>query len=416
MPDRADDVVIKVRAGGPYKVTGPVTITDADGNPIAPPDDGPIVLCRCGRSQTKPFCDRSHRCEAAGGGTLAVHAGLPAAQDGEPYLPGPVFAAPYHLRGDADVSRYGYQREANPTWDLYEAALGELEGAGTAAFASGMAAVSAVVLSLLSPGDVLVAPSDGYYTLRQITERHLAPRGVEVRLVPTSDAAIREALPGATLVWIESPSNPLLDVVDIAGLTAAAHAAGAVVAVDNTLATPLRQRPLDLGADYSVGSAAKQLSGHSDLVLGYVAATDPERLAAVRTWRTMTGAIPGPFETWLAHRSLATMGVRVERQESTAAALADALQARGDVRGVRWPGVGCVVAFDLESEARAQAFFAATRLVAEATSFGGVHSSAERRARWGADDVSPGLIRFSVGIEDTADVLADVMQALDAAP
>ncbi len=326
MSDRADEVVIKVRAGGPYKVTGPVTITDADGNPLSPPDGSSIVLCRCGRSQTKPFCDRSHACEPGGGGTTAVHAGLPAAQDGQPYLPGPVFAAPYHLRGDVDVSRYGYQREANPTWDRYEAALAELEGAGTVAFASGMAAVSAVALPLLAPGDVFVAPTDGYYGLREIAEQHLRARGVEVRLVPTSDDAIRAALPGATLVWLESPSNPLLDVIDIAGLAAAAHDVGALVAVDNTLATPLRQRPLDLGADYSVGSAAKQLSGHSDLVLGYVAATDPQRLAAVRAWRTMTGAIPGPFEAWLAHRSLATAGVRIERQEATAAALADALR------------------------------------------------------------------------------------------
>ena len=122
---------------------------------------------------------------------------------------------------------------------------------------------------------------------------------------------------GATLVWLESPSNPLLDVVDVAAIAALAHEAGALVAVDNTLATPLRQRPLALGADFSVASAAKQLTGHSDLLLGHVAVSDDERAARVRTWRTTTGAIPGPFETWLAHRSLATLGLRVERQERT---------------------------------------------------------------------------------------------------
>ena len=194
--------------------------------------------------------------------TRVVHAGLPAPAQGEPFLPGPTFAAPYHLTGDPSSSPFGYQRDANPTWQRYEAALGALEGAEAVLFASGMAAVSAVVLAL-GPGDVLVAPADGYPGIRALGREHLAPRGVEVRLVPTDEAAVRAALGEATLVWLETPSNPGLDVVPIASLAEAAHAVGAALAVDNTLATALGQRPLDLGADLVVTSCSKALSGHS---------------------------------------------------------------------------------------------------------------------------------------------------------
>ncbi|MEA2316819.1 MAG: cystathionine gamma-lyase [Solirubrobacteraceae bacterium] len=349
-----------------------------------------------------------------GPSTRVAHAGLPARAQGEPYLPGPVFAAPYHLQGPVDASRFGYGRYANPTWERLEAALGELEGGEVVVFASGMAAVSAVVIDRLRPGDVLVAPSDGYPGVRSIARDHLAPRGVEVRLVPTDHDAVLGATPRATVVWIETPSNPGLDVLDVAALARAAHDAGAELVVDNTLAGPLRQRALDLGADVSVTSASKHLTGHSDLVLGYVAAREPERAAALRAWRGTTGAIPGPFEAWLAHRSLATLAVRLERQEASAAAILEMLRARDDVTGARWPGVGSVVCFTLESAERAQAFLAALTIVAEATSFGGLHSSAERRGRWGTDDVPGGFIRLSAGIEDTADLVADIAQALDA--
>jgi cystathionine gamma-lyase len=343
-----------------------------------------------------------------------VHAGLPAGAQGEPFLPGPVFAAPFHLRGPVDAAPYTYGRYDNPAWSHLEAALGELEGGEAVVFASGMAAVSAIVVATLRPGDVLVAPSDAYPGIRAIARDHLEPRGIEARLVPTDEGAIRAALPGATLVWIESPSNPGLDVLDVAALAAEAHAGGAAVAVDNTLAGPLRVRPLDAGADWAVMSASKHITGHSDLVLGYVATSDPERAAALRTWRGTTGAIPGPFEAWLAHRSLATYALRLERQERNAAAVADRLGARDDVSDVRWPGVGSVVCFTLESAERAQAFLAASALVIESTSFGGLHSNAERRGRWGTDAVPEGFIRFSAGIEDTEDLVADIARALDA--
>jgi cystathionine gamma-lyase len=277
-----------------------------------------------------------------------------------------------------------------------------------------MAATSAVLLALLAPGDVLVAPDDAYPGVRRIATEHLGPRGIEVRLVPSDTAAVRAALPGASLVWIETPSNPGLAVLDIAALAADAHAAGARLVVDNTLATPYVQRPLGLGADLVVASGAKALTGHSDLILGHVAAHDAGTLAPLLDWRGLHGAIPGPFETWLAHRSLATLGVRVERQQANARALRDRLSGHAAASDVRWPGMGGVLCFTLASEERAEAFLAACELVADATSFGGVHSSAERRARWGTDAVAPGFVRFSCGVEDTADLVADVVRALGA--
>jgi len=384
-------------------------------------------------SQSPPPGDGGAQHRRAGGapGTRVVHAGLPAPAQGTPFLPGPTLAAPFHLIGPSDASPFGYGRDANPTWSGYEAALGELEGGEAVLFGSGLAAVAAVLLPMLAPGDVVVVPGDGYPAIRELALEQLRPRGVEVRVVATDAAAIAAALPGATLVWIETPSNPGLAVLDVAPLAAAAHAQGALLAVDNTLATPLLQRPLELGADLSVASASKGLTGHSDLVLGVVVAADPALAAQTRAWRNLTGAIAGPFEAWLAHRSLATLDVRHERQCSNALALARALAARHDLHDVRYPGLpddpgyplaarifggerfGSVLCFDLGTEARAQAFLAATRLIAEATSFGGVHSSAERRLRWGMDDVSPGFIRMSAGIEDAGDLVADVCAALD---
>ncbi|RSM91384.1 PLP-dependent transferase, partial [Streptomyces sp. WAC 01420] len=213
-------------------------------------------------------------------------------------------------------------------------------------------------------------------------------------------------------------------------LADAAHARGARVAVDNTLATPLGQRPLELGADFSVASGTKQLTGHGDVLLGYVTGRDTEAMAAVRRWRKIAGAIPGPMEAWLAHRSIATLQLRVDRQNATALALARALRERPEVTGLRYPGLpddpahrtaarqmrryGCVVSFTLPTRARADRFLDALRLVDDATSFGGVRSTAERRGRWGGDAVPEGFIRFSVGAEDPEDLVADVLRALTA--
>ena len=324
-----------------------------------------------------------------------------------------VLAAPYAWPGAAAPEGYG--RYVNPTWSALESALGALEGGEALVFASGMAAIDAVLRAVAPPPARLVAPSDGYYTLR-----HLAPHAT---LVPSDTDAYVEAVGGAALVWIETPSNPLLDVVDVAAVCEAAHAAGAVVAVDNTVATPLGQSPLELGADFSVSAGTKGLSGHSDVLYGTVATRDGDLAQRVLTVRSRAGAILGPFEAYLAYRSLATLELRVARSSETALAIAEALRRRGlpthhpsfdEIAASQMNHFGPLVSFDLGSEAAAAEFFARAELVAEATSFGGVHTTAERRARWGTDAVGPGLIRLSAGIEDTDDVVADVLGAIPA--
>ena len=362
-----------------------------------------------------------------GDGTRAIHAGMPAAVDGMPLVSSPVFGSTYHLAGEP-AGPYQYGRLTNPTWTAWEAALSELEGGDAVAFSSGIAAVTAVLLTALRPGDVLVMAAECYYATRRLAAGLLTDIGVQVHLV--SDDEVGRHLEGATLVWLESPSNPKLDVCDITAICASAHQAGAAVAVDNTTATPLGQQPLALGADYSVASDTKGLTGHSDLVLGHVACSDADRAAAVRTWRSSTGSVPGVFEAWLAHRSLMTLDLRLARQATNAVALAELLRGHAAVSEVRYPWLAGdpsydiaarqmrrpigLVSFTLADEATAERFLAALKLVAVATSFGGLHSSAERRARWGGDDVAPGFIRFSCGGEDTADLLADVSQALAA--
>ncbi|MEU1256767.1 cystathionine gamma-lyase [Streptomyces chartreusis] len=367
-----------------------------------------------------------------GDGTRAVRAGLPEPVKYEPTLPGPVFAAHFHLPGEP-TGPYTYGRDENPTWTLLERAVGELEAPGedgveTLVFASGMAAISSVLFSQLRSGDAVVLPGDGYQAL-PLVRAQLEAYGIEVRTAPTGGDAQLGVLDGAKLLWIETPSNPGLDVCDIRRLASEAHARGALVAVDNTLATPLGQRPLELGADFSVASGTKQLTGHGDLLLGYVTGRDAEAMSAVRRWRKIVGAIPGPMEAWLAHRSLATLHLRVERQSANALAVAEALRDRSEELGVRYPGLpadpsyavasrqmrrfGCVVSFTLPTRARAERFLDTLRLVDDATSFGGVRSTAERRGRWGGDAVPEGFIRMSVGAEDPEDLVADLRRALD---
>ena len=223
-----------------------------------------------------------------GPSTRSVHAGVPPGEQGAPLLPGPVLAAPYHLRGRADGAEYGYGRDANPSWTQLERALGELDGGESVLFASGMAAVAAVLFTSLRAGDVLVACGDGYPGVRRLAQERLAPLGVHTRFVATDTAALCEAAEGAALVWAETPSNPRLDVCDIAAVAAAAREAGALLAVDNTVATPLGQQPLAHGADFAMLSGTKILSGHSDVLLGAVSVRDPERAAALRRWRSTT--------------------------------------------------------------------------------------------------------------------------------
>lgn len=311
---------------------------------------------------------------------------------------------------------------------MLESAIGELEGGECLLFGSGMAAVTAVLLATAQPGTVALLPSDGYYATRKFAETILAGFGTEVRTVPT--VGPYPSFAGISVVLLESPSNPGLDVCDIAQVAAQARAAGALVVVDNTAPTPLGQRPLELGADLSVASATKGLTGHSDLLLGYVCGRDPVLMARIRTWRNLTGAVPGPFETWLAHRSLGTLDLRLARQEANAAALVEVLLAHPAATGVRWPGhpkdpaaaiarkqmrrMPGLVTFTLADKAAVDRFLTASRLIAAATSFGGLHTCADRRAQWG-DSTPEGLVRISCGVEDPADLVADVSIALAAA-
>lgn len=363
--------------------------------------------------------------------TEILHAGYRDHAEPGAFRAGPQFAATYTAPGAPSDHRYTYGRFDNPTWAACEKALGAVEGGEAVCFASGMAAVAAVFGTVLKPKDAVVLPSDSYYTTRLLASGWLASIGVETRLAPTRDNAQTAKLDGARLLWIETPTNPQLDVCDIDALVRAAHQRGVLVAVDNTTATGYLQHPLALGADYVVASDTKALTGHSDLVLGHVATRDPASVTALRTWRTQHGAIPGPMEAWLAHRSLATLPLRLARQCATALELALFLSEHAAVHAVHYPGLpdhpghdiarrqmeafGSVVSVDLETQPRADAFLRSLTLVREATSFGGVHSTAERRARWGADAVGDGFIRFSVGCEAPADLLSDLSSALKSA-
>src|SRR5687768_12476233 len=272
-----------------------------------------------------------------GDGTRCVHAGHEAGASGAPMHPGPVLSSTFHLGLPSDPTPADfYGRSGNPTWRALETAIGELDGGECVVFASGMAAVSAV-LRLAARDGALVLPSDGYYLARSLAHGELAPLGVEVRETPT--AAPPPSLDGAALLLVETPSNPGLDVADIAAVAAAAHAAGALLAVDNTTATPLGQRPLELGADLVVASDTKALAGHGDVVLGHVSTRDAGLAGALREARSRGGAVPGPMEAWLAHRGLGTLDLRLARQAANARVLAEALLDHPAVTDVRWPGL-----------------------------------------------------------------------------
>jgi cystathionine gamma-lyase len=368
--------------------------------------------------------------DGLGDGTRCVHAGLPEPRPGQPFLPGPVFAAPYHLDPQAGPAAApdGYGRPNNPTRRLLESAIGSLEGGRCLTFATGQAAITGALLTVLRAGDTVLLPADGYYTVRAFAASTL--EGLGMRVVPVPTAGPYPPFEGVRLVLLETPANPGLEVCDVAALAASAHAAGALVAVDNTTATPLGQRPLDLGADLVVASGTKALTGHSDLLLGYACGRDESLMDALEVWRSRTGGIPGAFDAWLAHRSLATLDLRLARQSANAGAVTAALAGRAEVTALRWPGrpddpsyevarrqmgrIPGVVCFELPSAAHVARFLTASRLVAAATSFGGLHTSADRRAQWG-DDVSGGFVRLSCGIEDSADLIADITAALDAA-
>ena len=354
---------------------------------------------------------------------------------GDPIHPGPVFAAPYHTPGDPTDTPYTYARSHNPTWTHLEKAIAQMESgpgyrANALVFASGMAACTAVFGAILRPDDVVVLPSNAYYAARVLAQEYFAKMGVTLRLAPTANNAQAEHLEGAKLLWLESPSNPTMEICDIAALSEVAHKAGALVAVDNTTPTPLGQLPLALGADFSVASDTKAMTGHSDLLLGHVATRDLELRAKIDQWRTLTGGVLGPMEAWLALRSIATLPLRLERACENAQRIAEFLSIRPEVETVLYPGLpthpghaivakqmryfGPVLSFILRDKAAAETFLSRSKLLTEATSFGGVTTTAERRARWGGDAIAEGFIRMSAGCEAIEDLLEDIAQALDA--
>lgn len=361
-----------------------------------------------------------------------AHEGVP----GSPLQAGPVFAAPYLLGEDERDDVDTYARASNPGWRALESALAALEHASAArVVGSGMSAITVALRSLVAPGGTVVVPSDGYYQVRKFATEYLAPHGIEVHelsVAEFADGSLRRVLDGAgkgAVVLAETPSNPGLDTVDLRATAAACRRARALLLVDNTTATPLGQRPLDLGADVVVASGTKSLSGHSDLLFGYVAVADPGLLPAIDRERLLSGTVLGPFETWLAHRSLGTAGLRFERQCANALAVAAMLLGHPAVTDVRYPGLvsdrahavaagqmsrfGPLLTFRLPGRDEVHRFVRAATLVAPTTSFGGIHTTADRRARWG-DAVPEGFVRLSCGIEDTADLLADLDAALNA--
>jgi cystathionine gamma-synthase len=342
--------------------------------------------------------------------TVAVTAGRPAHEPDRPLNEPITMTSTYVAGGDLEYGRYG-----NPTWTAFEDALGALEGGRCLSFSSGLAAVS-TVLDLVGHDGLVVAPAHSYTgTLLQLGD--LESRGrIRTRLVDITDtAAVEAACDDAALVWFESPTNPALELADIPAITAAAHAAGAYVVVDNTFATPLLQRPLEHGVDIVVHSATKYLAGHSDVVLGAVVTGDEQLHGVLKGRRDLLGAIPGPFEAWLALRGLRTLHLRVERAQANATELARRLAGHPAIGEVRYPGFGGVVSVVLAQGAiAADLLVHKTRLWVHATSLGGVESTFERRRRWKAEPatIPDALVRLSVGVEDVEDLWADLERAL----
>lgn len=361
--------------------------------------------------------------------TLAAHAGSSLAQ-GAPSAPAIHLAAYYVSAGDPTQLEYAYGRHGNPTWEALESALGELEGARALLFSSGQAAALALMLVLTEQRPRVVLPHDGYYGSRKLAQM-LQTRGVEPSIVDMGDlGAVERALTGRpSVLWAETPTNPFLRVLDLRRLSALARAAGSPMVVDNTTATPALQLPLDMGADATITSLTKSASGHADVLLGSVATRGDELFERLRNWRSNGGMIPGPFEAWAALRGLKTLPLRIARSSENALALARHLAAHAKVERVHYPsldpatrevalqqmqhGFGPLLSFEIRGGAYdADRVVGAARLVKPGTSFGGVESSWERRARWASESAPENLIRMSVGIEAPADLIADVDRAL----
>jgi cystathionine gamma-synthase len=341
--------------------------------------------------------------------TSAITAGRPAPAPDASLNPPIIFSSTYHAGGPVGYGRYG-----NESWSALEAAIGELEGGATLSFSSGMAAVSAV-FSILPIGAPVVASNQGYSGVMGLLNQFNATGRLEVRFVEiTNTEEVIAAMKGAALVWLESPTNPCLDVADLPALIAAAKKLGIGVAVDNTFATPLVQKPLTMGADIVMHSVTKFLAGHSDVVLGSLSTNDQALFKRLDEARRFNGSIPGPFEAWLAVRGIRSFPVRFRAAESNAKDLAQRLAADSKVTKVRYPGFGAVISFEIDGTAeQAEKVCESSKLITHATSLGGIESLWERRRRWALESpsVPEQLIRLSVGCEHVEDLWADIQQA-----
>jgi cystathionine gamma-synthase len=342
--------------------------------------------------------------------TSAITAGRPEVAPDASLNPPLVFSSTYHAGGPVGYGRYG-----NESWSALEAAISELEGGQTLSFSSGMAAISAV-FSILPIGAPVVASNQGYSGTMSLLNQHHASGRLEVRFVDiTNTEEVVAAIKGAALLWLESPTNPCLDVADLPALIAAAKKQNIGVGVDNTFATPMVQTPLAMGADIVMHSVTKFLAGHSDVVLGSLSISDPALFKRLEESRRLNGSIPGPFEAWLALRGIRTFPVRFRAAEANAKTLVTRLQNHAKITKVRYPGFGAVISFEIDGNAEnAEKVCESSRLISHATSLGGVESLWERRRRWAAESpsVPEQLIRLSVGCEHVDDIWQDIEQAL----
>lgn len=346
-----------------------------------------------------------------------LHRRSDALKPGDP-VPEPLVSTSVFSLPETPETTRTYARFTSPTIEAVEARLADLESAPTLLFPSGMATYTALLMSTLKAGDRVLMLSDGYYAARNLVEDVLLPFEVELETSPA--AVISEApLDGVALVVIETPSNPGLDVIDIAALAKRCHAAGALLAVDNTVCTALLQQPLDLGADVVLCADTKASGGHSDLLMGHISSRDQDLMQRVLTVRNLTGAIPAPFEAWLLLRGLETLEIRLDRMCENARAVLPLLEAAEGVSDVTYPEAhpqmtdqGFLIGATFADAETADRFAKEAGLVAM-TSFGGLHSSADRRARWG-DEVAPGFLRLSFGVEPTVELVKAIERGLSA--
>ena len=344
--------------------------------------------------------------------TSAITAGRPVISADASLNPSIDLTSTFHAGGPIGYGRYG-----NQTWSALEVAISELEGGQTLVFSSGMAAISAV-FSILPVGAPVVASNHGYSGVMTLLKTFHESGRLEVRFVDVVNTdEVIDAMKGAALIWLESPTNPCLDVADLPSLISAAKKLGIGVGVDNTFATPLVQNPLAMGADIVMHSVTKFLSGHSDVLMGSLSTSDPALFKRLHESRSFNGSIPGPFEAWLALRGLRTFPLRFNKAQENAKQLVEKLSGHAKVSRVRYPGFGAVISFEVAGTAEeTQQVCDSSRLIAHATSLGGVESLWERRRRWPMESptVPEQLIRLSVGCEHVEDIWSDIELSLSA--